>query len=84
MENTVHVRYFAGFREEVGKRSEEIEIENSIKLGDFIAQLVAKHPEIETLISSSAFSVNLDICEPESTTVKPGDEIALLPPVGGG
>lgn len=84
MESNVHVRYFAGYREIVGRDAETVEIETPTQLDKFLDQLREKHPELEGELAGGAVAVNLEVSEPEATTISPGDEVALLPPVGGG
>ena len=84
MEQIIQVRYFAGLRELSGTDNEEIEISGSINLDDFIEKIKIRHPELANELGTTAVSVNMDVADPASTTLKPGDEVAFLPPFGGG
>jgi molybdopterin converting factor subunit 1 len=84
MKQLVQIRYFAGIRELIGCEAEEIEISGSTKLSVIIAEIKDKHPELTEELDSCAVAVNMEIVDPEKTTLMPGDELAFLPPFGGG
>ncbi len=85
MENTVHVRYFAGLRELLGVEAEEIKISSSsVKLGEFLNRIVELHPEIKTRLKAAAVAINLEVDNSKEQKIRVGDEIAFMPPVGGG
>lgn len=84
MSSTVSVRYFAVFEDEVGMDHEEIDINEPQPLDQFLDNLIDLHPEIENPLESAAVAVNMETVKPSEATVSPGDEVALLPPFGGG
>lgn len=47
------------------------------------ARLAAEHPALRAVLEASALAVNQQIAAPDSP-VAPGDEVAILPPFGGG
>ena len=75
----VTVLYFAGLREQRGDQ-EVVEIETGLTAGALYARLFPPGPDGGRLV---AFSVNADWAN-GSTVLSDGDELALLPPLGGG
>ena len=79
----VRVLAFARVREIVGSS----EIERHLEAGCTIERLwqafVAEQPELSAFSSSIRFACNSRIVEP-SVILSDGDEVAFLPPVGGG
>ncbi|GEM_PF-145506 len=85
MKQVVQVRYFAGLREKIGCEGEEIKIDSrQIKLKKLIEIVVARHPEAKIALQNTAVAINLEVSDPAEASVTAGDEVAFLPPVGGG
>ena len=84
MTEEVTIRYFAQFQEITGRQQETFSLEGPTELNTVLDDVVEKYPEARDNLDHSAISVNLETINPDQTTVKPGDEIALLPPFGGG
>ena len=75
----VTVLYFAGLREQRGEQ-EEVEIESGLSAGALYTRLFPPGPDGSLPV---AFSVNADWANAD-TVLTDGDELALLPPLGGG
>jgi MoaE-MoaD fusion protein len=80
---TVRVRLFAILRERLGSDSVEIELPAGATVEDALAELA--RGELGELLGKLPvqMAVNRDYAEP-TTTLAPGDELALIPPVSGG
>lgn len=79
----ISVRYFAHLRERLHKHTETIELSEPATVGDLLLHL----GEAEPLIARSRRSLQVAVNEefaPQSTPLKDGDEVALIPPVAGG
>lgn len=83
MSERVVVRLFGPAREAAGAGTVELRLPAGATAGDAVAALAAAHPAIESLLPRSRVAVNLEYVDGE-TPLRPGDEIAILPPVGGG
>jgi molybdopterin synthase catalytic subunit len=79
----VRVLYFGMLRELAGHAEESVEVNGGGKLADLYAQLQQRVPQLAALSRSIALSINSEYAEP-GTTLRDGDEVALLPPVSGG
>ncbi len=83
----VKVLYFAGLREQVGTRGEDLEISpEAATVAGLRAQLMARGGAWRTALAQGRalrVAVNQDMAHP-TTPVKPGDEVAFFPPVTGG
>lgn len=76
----VTVRYFAVLRERRGRDEEEVEVEPGTTLADLYRSLFPPGPEG---LLPVAFGRNRAYAR-ASETLAEGDEIAILPPLGGG
>jgi molybdopterin converting factor subunit 1 len=80
----VHVvRLFGAAREAVGAEAVELALPPGSTAAAALAALAAAHPGVAGLLPRSRVAVNLEYVDP-ATPLVPGDEIAVLPPVGGG
>ena len=77
------VRLFGPAREAAGADSIALELREPATAADAVAALAAAHPALEPLLPRFRVAVNFAYVD-ASTTLAPGDEIAILPPVGGG
>ncbi len=73
----VMVRYFASLREEKSLDEESIQITPPIKVGELFVQIFQRSPV------GIRFAVNQCYVSSEHL-LEAGDEIAFLPPLGGG
>ncbi|GAB6066299.1 molybdopterin converting factor subunit 1 [Aquifex pyrophilus] len=77
----VELRYFSILREKLGKSSEELEFEGSVK--ELKELLKERYPEIKNILESVRFAVNEEYVS-DDFKIKRGDRVALIPPVSGG
>jgi molybdopterin synthase catalytic subunit len=83
MNNQVHVKFFAIFREYIGLKEDWREIEPGMTVQELWDAYVAraKNPRVGNI--RAAFSVNQRLAKPE-TVLNGGEEVGFLPPVSGG
>jgi len=83
----IHVRFFAGVKESLGRDAEELELPGSASTVGGVRSYLRERGGVwaETLAESRriAAAVNQDMAKPTSA-VKAGDEVAFFPPVTGG
>ncbi|MBV8369626.1 MAG: MoaD/ThiS family protein [Candidatus Eremiobacteraeota bacterium] len=80
---TVRVLAFARLRELLGFGERLVSVPDGASAGEVWAQLAAGSPELAGLRASTRFARNGELIE-GATVLREGDELALLPPVGGG
>ncbi len=63
----------------------DLELDEERNIGDLINRLKQEYQNFENIYKDRqiVIAVNQEIAD-EDTTIKPGDEIAFLPPVSGG
>ncbi len=74
---------FASLREAVGADRLREEVEPGTTARQLLGRLAARHPAIARQGRALAVAVNHAVVAPDHV-LAPGDEVALLPPVGGG
>jgi molybdopterin converting factor subunit 1 len=81
----IKLRFFAVFRDEVGRAEMEVELKGEKTLKDLFERLKADTPGLEKILKegNAIFALNQEVVEPKAP-VKDGDEIAVFPPVSGG
>jgi molybdopterin synthase catalytic subunit len=80
----ITVLYFAAARERVGVPREELELPSaSPTVAEVLKLLSGKHPALAPLLPHLRVAVDQEFTGPE-TKVRPGAEVALIPPVAGG
>ena len=79
----VTVKFFATYREIAGLRETRVELPAGAKLRDLLERLFGAHPKLEGHRASMLLAVNQEFADAD-VTLRPGDEVALLPPVSGG
>lgn len=82
-ETRVVVRLFGPAREAVGAASVELELPQAATAAVAMAELARTYPGLMPLLPRSRVAVNLEYVDAR-TPLAAGDEIAILPPVGGG
>ncbi len=80
---TARVLAFARLRELLGFGERRVDVPDGATLDSVWAQLAADNTQLAALRASTRFARNGELAG-GSTAVRDGDEIALLPPVGGG
>jgi molybdopterin converting factor subunit 1 len=79
----IRTRFFAVHRERLGTDRLEIELPAQATVADLVEDVVRRHPDLVTVLRSARFAVNREYV-PATTVLKPGDEVAFIPPVAGG
>ena len=79
----VRVLLFAELREAAGKTALELELPEGSTVAGLLAALRQSHPALAGPLSRAKVAVGRRIA-PEDRRLLPGEEVALLPPVGGG
>jgi molybdopterin synthase catalytic subunit len=80
----IQVRYFAVFRERLGREEELLELPgDAATVADALALLGRRHPPIAALAGRFRVAVNQEMVG-GSAALAEGDELALIPPVAGG
>lgn len=81
---TVHIRAFARLRELLDAGEFELQLPEGATLVDVWEALRARNRKIDALASSTRIAKNGRVVALLGERVASGDEISLLPPVGGG
>ena len=94
MSNSVKILFFGLFKDIMGKKEFKLVVDKSINLETFLRELSSKYNSFTKILrfiedkdeKQPVFIVlNGNVMKkPYSFQIKPGDEIAFLPPVGGG
>jgi len=79
----VRVLFFGMLRDLAGLSSESLSLPEPARLADLLHHYEERIPKLKAMSASIAMSINQEYAAPESE-LKPGDEVALLPPVSGG
>lgn len=79
----VKVLLFARLSELAGTRETELEVGEGLTVEDAYDILSKRYPAISELRANVMFAVNSEYADP-SQALRPGDELALIPPVSGG
>ncbi len=79
----LRVRYFASIREFTGLPEEEIEISEGSTAENLKRKVQVMHASLEGQETNILVAVNGSFVEPKRA-LRPGDEVALFPPVSGG
>jgi len=79
----VTVSYFAATRELCGTGQERIELAGPIRGEELLDRLASRHPRLAPLVHRMRLAVNGELAAAD-VVVRPGDDVAVLPPVAGG
>ncbi len=79
----IQVRYFAVFRERLGRDSETIDLPPGADVAAAVAHLSGRHEPVRALAGRFQVAVNQTVVD-SATPLHDGDELALIPPVAGG
>jgi len=80
---SVQVRYFAALREAVGRDGETLPLPVGTTVEQTRSLLVERYPALSTLLPRCAFAINRSYA-PVEAVLQDGDELAFIPPLGGG
>jgi molybdopterin synthase catalytic subunit len=79
----VRTRFFAEHRERVGADRLEVNLPEGASVADLVDRIVDLFPDLSPVMKSARFAVNREY-RPSTTILRPGDEVAFIPPVAGG
>ena len=79
----VAVLLFAKLRELADADTLRVQLPEGSTLADLRTTIAATYPALAPLLARCAIAVNQDFAH-DTLTLKPTDEIALIPPVSGG
>ncbi len=79
----IHIRYFAALREAAGRDEETLDVADGALVGVVRDLLSTRHEALSLLLPRCAVAVNKAYAGLD-TALRDGDELAFLPPVGGG
>ena len=79
----IRVLFFGVLKDVMGRDSESLSLRDGATVADLLSHYSALAPGLGPWLGSLAVSVNQDYGS-QATPLRPGDEVALLPPVSGG
>lgn len=79
----ITVRLFAILRERAGTDALTIELPDDATVAEAVKQIASEIAAVREHLKRVAFAVNREYVK-ESTALRDGDELALIPPVSGG
>ena len=79
----VEVKLFAAARQFAGAESVEVEMDDGAAVGDLRRELCERFPDARAVLSHAMFALDMDYVG-DATPLRPGAEIACIPPVSGG
>ncbi len=79
----VRVLFFGMLKDVAGKASDEVELAEGATVRALLAHYESRMPRLKDSLPALALAVNQEYAGVD-TTLKTGDEVALLPPVSGG
>lgn len=79
----IAIELFARLREIAGQPRIQLELPEPSTLAAVRRTLVARLPDAASLVMKSAIAVN-ECYADENVALRPGDRVAVLPPVSGG
>jgi molybdopterin synthase catalytic subunit len=79
----VRVLFFGGLKDLAGKSDDLLDLPEGALVRDVLEHYLSEVPRMKESLASLAVAVNQEYAGAK-TRLKPGDEVALLPPVSGG
>ena len=80
---SISVRLFAGLRDMVGARSIRLDLPEGATIGDLRERVGQDYPAVRPFLTTLVCAVDEEYV-PSSHVLRPGDDVALIPPVSGG
>jgi molybdopterin converting factor subunit 1 len=80
---TIKLRLFAILKERAGADELQLDLREGASISDASALIAEKFPALRDHLRRAAFAVNREYSQ-QSTVLKHGDELAIIPPVSGG
>lgn len=79
----VQIRYFAALREAVGRECESLQLPAGTTVEQVRSMLAERYPAVAAILPRCAAAVNRGYV-PVTAELSNGDELAFIPPLGGG
>jgi sulfur-carrier protein len=79
----ITLKLFASYREAFNRDDLELEVSEGTTCGQIQAKLAAEKPELTRWQTVVRYGLNQQFVSAQ-TTLQPGDELVLIPPVSGG
>ena len=79
----IRVQFFAQLRDLVGAQKREIELTEGATVSDLLNQIYKEIPSLRSHDKTILTGVGVEFVD-RAYKLKPGDEIAIMPPVQGG
>ncbi len=79
----IEVRLFAAARELAGVSALEVELQSPATVRQLRHHLAEKAPALAPMVPHMAIAVGSDYVE-DDALIRPGDQVACIPPVSGG
>ena len=79
----VRVQFYAQLRDLIGIRELDVDLSKGATVGDLLDQIYAKQPALRSHDKSILIGAGVEFVD-RNYALKPGDEIAIMPPVQGG
>lgn len=81
----IKVLFFAKSREVAGISEKTFELADDANTEDLLRELIASHPGLGSIMKTCIFALNQEYVHPQDKEpLKPGDEVAIIPPLSGG
>jgi len=79
----IHVQFYAQLRDLIGSREMEIDLAEDATVRDLLEKIYSKQPALRCHDKSILIGAGVEFVD-RNYALKPGDEIAIMPPVQGG
>jgi MoaD family protein len=79
----IHVQFYAQLRDLIGIRELDVDLSKGATVRDLLDQIYAKQPALRSHDKSILIGADVQFVD-RNYRLKPGEEIAIMPPVQGG
>jgi MoaD family protein len=79
----VRVQFYAQLRDLIGIRGLEVDLSEGATVGELLEAIYARQPALRSHDKSLLIAAGVEFVD-RSCKLKPGEEIAIMPPVQGG
>ena len=79
----IHVQFYAQLRDLIGIRELDVDLAEGATVRELLDQLYAKQPALRSHDRSILIGAGVEFVD-RNYKLKPGEEIAIMPPVQGG
>jgi len=79
----VNLKFFSSYRDLMGVKGITLTLQDDSTLQSLWKVLIKRYPNLAVHAETVVMAVNRDFAE-QTTRLKDGDEVAIMPPVGGG